>query len=192
MPAQSCGSCGDPTCWSAEYEPFIPPNLERQSRSSSSSDSDSSDSSSTRESRRKCETNLRGRARRKIEKAKREHRSGLKLHKWARYNHAERIPQAELEGRYTTCPFIDRVHASHLSVEQFVELYEKPYESPCASVKYVRFFPRYRPMIITGAADQWPARKKWSFENLERDYGDRRFKCGEDDDGYAIKVRCPE
>jgi histone arginine demethylase JMJD6 len=40
-------------------------------------------------------------------------------------------------------------------------------------------------------SDEWEACEKWKLENLQNDEElcERRFKCGEDDDGHSIKVK---
>jgi len=44
------------------------------------------------------------------------------------------------------------------------------------------------PVLITGTTDDWLAQHRWTLDRLKNDFRDRRFKCGEDDDGYKIKV----
>ena len=51
------------------------------------------------------------------------------MHKWGRYGWAQRVSTADMAGQFATCPQVDRVNCEHLSVEQFIELYEKPYVS---------------------------------------------------------------
>ena len=45
------------------------------------------------------------------------------------------------------------------------------------------------PLIITGCADSWGARENWTFENLLARYGNSLLKCGEDDEGYKVKIK---
>lgn len=46
------------------------------------------------------------------------------------------------------------------------------------------------PCVITSIPQhgEWTAVHDWKLENLEEDYPDRFFKCGEDDDGRPVKV----
>jgi hypothetical protein len=44
------------------------------------------------------------------------------------------------------------------------------------------------PVLLTGTTEAWPAQYRWTLDRLKDDFRDRRFKCGEDDDGYKIKV----
>lgn len=109
---------------------------------------------------------------RRIEYCKRKHRPSLR--RWDREGFAsarsgdfEALTQCQGSG-------VDRVHCSQLSPEEFVQRYEA----------------RNLPVIIDGVpeAEEWHARH-WTFEDLRRRYKDRRFKCGEDDDGYSLKVK---
>lgn len=64
-----------------------------------------------------------------------------------------------------------------LTYEEFANVYEA-HGIPCS---------------ITGIpeAEGWAAVERWQLENLEhdRDLLERKFKCGEDDDGHSITVR---
>ncbi|EKX48677.1 hypothetical protein GUITHDRAFT_136376 [Guillardia theta CCMP2712] len=68
---------------------------------------------------------------------------------------------------------IERVSCHELSTQDFIERFE----IPC------------KPCVITGLLDRWPAKHKWSFQYFAEKYGAARFKCGEDDDGYKVKLR---
>jgi len=62
-----------------------------------------------------------------------------------------------------TCPQqIERRSAKELSLETFVEEYEKP----------------GKPVIITDAIGAWSAMKNWTSEQLLKDYGDVKFRTG--------------
>lgn len=69
--------------------------------------------------------------------------------------------------------YIMRVHRNDLSERDFIERFERP----------------GRPVIIKGLTDSWGAKQRWTLKALCRDFGDVRFKCGEDDDGYSVKMR---
>ena len=62
--------------------------------------------------------------------------------------------------------------ARAISKEEFVAKYEKPLV----------------PVVLTHATDTWAAREKWTQERLEKKYRNQRFKCGEDDEGFSVKV----
>ena len=74
---------------------------------------------------------------------------------------------------------IDRISSNHLSVQDFINCYES----------------KNIPLIISDIPknDNWlswtEVNNSWSIENLKNNYGDQVFKCGEDDDGYPIKVK---
>ncbi|CAM9377896.1 unnamed protein product [Discosporangium mesarthrocarpum] len=48
-----------------------------------------------------------------------------------------------------------------------------------------------KPVVISGIPwhEGWAAEERWSWEQLRQRYGNCKMKCGEDDDGYAVKVR---
>ena len=74
---------------------------------------------------------------------------------------------------------IDRISSKHLSVQDFIDCYE---------LKNI-------PLIISDIPknDGWlswiDVKDSWSMKNLKINYGNEVFKCGEDDDGYPIKVK---
>ena len=68
---------------------------------------------------------------------------------------------------------IERVHCHELSVPRFISDYEQPY-IPC---------------LISGLTSTWPARH-YTFASLAASpLRNCLFKCGEDDDGYSIKIK---
>lgn len=70
---------------------------------------------------------------------------------------------------------IKREHCSNLSVERFIEEYEKPYV----------------PVVIEGIpeAEGWGAVDNWSLKKLRKKYKKVQLKCGEDDDGKSIRMK---
>lgn len=56
---------------------------------------------------------------------------------------------------------------------EFIERYEKP-AIPC---------------LIRGSMEPKQTKERWSRANLLERFGDARFKVGEDDEGYPVKVR---
>lgn len=69
---------------------------------------------------------------------------------------------------------IAREHVLSLSVPAFVKRYEEP----------------NLPVVIDGIADEWPAMNgAWEPRALFATYRHRRFRCGEDDDGYPVKMK---
>uniref|UniRef100_K3X3W1 JmjC domain-containing protein n=1 Tax=Globisporangium ultimum (strain ATCC 200006 / CBS 805.95 / DAOM BR144) TaxID=431595 RepID=K3X3W1_GLOUD len=70
---------------------------------------------------------------------------------------------------------VKREHCSDLSVERFIEEYEKP----------------YLPVVIEGIpeAENWGAVHNWSLKKLKKAYKRVQLKCGEDDDGKSIRMK---
>lgn len=70
---------------------------------------------------------------------------------------------------------VKREHCSELSVERFIEEYEKPYV----------------PVVIEGIpeAERWGAVDNWSLKKLRKKYKRVQLKCGEDDDGKSIRMK---
>jgi histone arginine demethylase JMJD6 len=103
-----------------------------------------------------------------IHKAKKEIRSELKPASWSRRGYwrpgAKELPQ-ELDN-------LQRIHCRDVTPEQFFERFELP----------------ARPVVIDGFAEGTPA-QHWTAESLLQKYGEMRFKCGEDDEGYPERVK---
>jgi len=116
------------------------------------------------------------RTQKRMNKCKLKHRSDFVLDDWHKYNHLEGKPEHVRLGSdctYPINPSIDRVRCNHLSTERFVRQYERT----------------ATPVVLTGCADHWMARTNWTFEELLKKYGNTLFKCGEDDEGYKVKIK---
>ncbi|EGD72172.1 valve cells defective protein 1 [Salpingoeca rosetta] len=107
--------------------------------------------------------------RRKAKKAKRKCRTEISTKQWSHHKYADRddLLKPTLESP------IDVIDYDSVSVEEFQEKYERA----------------ARPVLIRGCVSKWPAVRRWTFERLLKKYGDDKFKCGEDDDGYAVKMK---
>ncbi|KPM09582.1 bifunctional arginine demethylase and lysyl-hydroxylase JMJD6-like protein [Sarcoptes scabiei] len=116
--------------------------------------------------------NVIGKFRRKILDAKLRARPDtnlleLKEDGWTMFNYREKF---DLDYRPDNC---ERINVNKISKEEFIE----------------RFEMKYRPVVITGICDSWKCIEKWNLEKLAKKYRNQRFKCGEDNDGYSVKMK---
>ncbi|KJE94155.1 hypothetical protein CAOG_08826 [Capsaspora owczarzaki ATCC 30864] len=117
---------------------------------------------------------LEEKVKRRIRRAKNRGRSELKQDGgWTKYGYAQPGVLSLAPEPTIAKDTIERVHVDSLSEAEFIERYERPGV----------------PVVITGCADDWPATKNWTEEKLLRKFGGQRFKCGEDDEGYPVKLR---
>nr|CAG4651851.1 EOG090X06UY [Triops cancriformis] len=110
------------------------------------------------------------RARKRIREAKKKARPELNSRGlWTQQEYAKHFDPSmdpELDN-------VDRIHIKETSIEEFIEKYEKP----------------YKPVVILGIQDNWAAKQKWTLTRLTKKYRNQKFKCGEDNEGYSVKMK---
>ena len=112
---------------------------------------------------------IRSKAKSRIRKAKESARPELKVDGWTKHNfHAT----FDLSFDCFT-DNVPRISCNEISHEEFIEKYERP----------------LKPVVITNFMDSWPAMRRWTLERLVKKYRNQKFKVGEDDDGYSVKMK---
>ena len=68
---------------------------------------------------------------------------------------------------------LDRRNVDTFSHEQFIDEYER----------------LLKPVVLLNVTKSWPAQSKWTTSYFLKTYRNERFKCGEDDFGYNVKMK---
>mmetsp|Transcript_1096 Transcript_1096/g.1440 ORF Transcript_1096/g.1440 Transcript_1096/m.1440 type:complete len:472 (+) Transcript_1096:227-1642(+) len=114
-----------------------------------------------------------GRTEKLLLRAKRHHRTDINYRDWGKYEYYKRwdeLKQKLIEGSRQN---VEKIFGPDYDMKRFQEEFEYP-NKPC---------------LISGLCDNWLARETWDYDRLREKYGERHFKCGEDDDGYSIKIK---
>jgi len=68
---------------------------------------------------------------------------------------------------------VPRIDVNTVSTQEFIDKYERT----------------YTPVVIRGVTDNWKSTEKWTPERLAKKYRNQKFKCGEDNQGYSVKLK---
>uniref|UniRef100_A0A1A9VLW6 JmjC domain-containing protein n=1 Tax=Glossina austeni TaxID=7395 RepID=A0A1A9VLW6_GLOAU len=108
------------------------------------------------------------RSRKRTREVKRKARPELDKEGWSLLCYADRFePFCKVEDN------AERIKEDEVSCEEFIRRYEQP----------------YLPAVIEGCQEGWQALDKWTMPRLAKKYRNQKFKCGEDNEGYSVKMK---
>ncbi|CAO1400196.1 unnamed protein product [Diamesa serratosioi] len=114
------------------------------------------------------ECKLTHRSRKRMKETKRKARPELaNSQAWSELQYAK-----SFEGYLQFTDNVNRINAAEYDCQKFIDNYEKI----------------YKPVVITSMQDGWKT-QKWTLERLAKKYRNQKFKCGEDNDGYSVKMK---
>jgi len=68
---------------------------------------------------------------------------------------------------------VERINVDEVSETSFIDRFER----------------LYKPVVIQGVVKDWKAVYKWTLPRLAKKYRNQKFKCGEDNDGFSVKLK---
>ncbi|XP_065354091.1 bifunctional arginine demethylase and lysyl-hydroxylase PSR [Calliphora vicina] len=108
------------------------------------------------------------RSRKRTREVKRKARPELDKEGWTALRYAERFePFCEVKDN------VERINEREVSNQEFIKRFEEP----------------YLPVVIEGSQQGWQALEKWTLPRLVKKYRNQKFKCGEDNEGYSVKMK---
>ncbi|KAG4075500.1 hypothetical protein HA402_003325 [Bradysia odoriphaga] len=115
------------------------------------------------------EPKLSNRSRKRVREVKRKARPELSdKGAWVALNYVDRFSEfKDFDDN------VERINVNDVSCQEFIDRFEK----------------LYKPVVIDGMQEGWKANQKWTVERLAKKYRNQKFKCGEDNEGYSVKMK---
>ena len=141
----------------------------------------------------------------KIFQCKLKHRSSLKNPKdWQRYSFYKIFDNYKNK-IIKLCESIEKKHIKHVKLRNDCpnnpnlwyykinsQCIDRINEDDLSISKFEKYYIHiYKPCIIKNVCNNWPGRNSWNIKSLANniDYKNVKLRCGEDDDGNAVKIR---